>query len=169
MKKGEAFSDIAQEFIKDMTILGSGGDSVDTGTIDLAPVTAGNGFFNSIVLSMIIGENTLATITSLEFKLEHSYNGTDYDAVTKNDIIGPIDANGVRAELTDGVYREVTGSFASYDDTVLPVCYVGGRQYIKGTVTTATPTSGTLPMMAILVKMFPYVGKATERYPLAVS
>ena len=99
--------------------------------------------FQSALLQIAVGVGgiTFSGTNKVEFKLQHSLNGTDFDAVAQRDISGAtVGAN--------GIVRALTAAHAT--PSVTQVGYIGGRPYLRlftdfsGTHASATPMSAAL-------------------------
>lgn len=91
----------------------------------------------AIVLMIGIGGITFTDDNKVEFKLTHSVNNTDWDAVTLADV------QGVTAVGTGGIVQSLIAAHAAATHT--KIGYVGGRRYVRlladfgGTHATGTP------------------------------
>jgi hypothetical protein len=97
-----------------------------------------------IVIAVGVGGITFTTSNKVEFKLTHSDDGANYEAVTVDDMLG-LDSVG-----TGGIIHSLIAAHAAA--TVTKVGYRGGKRYLKLLADfTGTHAAGT-PMAAILVK-----------------
>lgn len=100
-----------------------------------------------IVIEVGVGGISFSGTNKVEFKLTHSADGTDYEAVTADDLVG------VESVGTGGIVHALTAAHA--DPSITKVGYIGDRRFLKlladfsGTHGTATPIS------AIVVKGSP--------------
>lgn len=95
-----------------------------------------------VVIHVGVGGITFSSTNKIEFKLTHSDNDSDYDAVDEDDVEG-VDSVG-----TGGIVHSLTSEHASA--TVTEVGYIGGKRYLKlqadfsGTHGTGTPMAATV-------------------------
>lgn len=99
--------------------------------------------FRSALLQIAVGVGgiTFSGTNKVEFKLQHSINGTDWAAVAQRDVSGvTVGAN--------GIVRALTAAHAT--PSITQVGYIGGRPYLRlftdfsGTHGSETPMSATL-------------------------
>lgn len=169
MKKGEAFSDVSIECLESLPFQSGASEPPIVVEID----TVSKGIFGSFRVDwLVVGwlANT-TTVVETVFKLEHSYDGISYEDICRDDIIGPANADGTKYTPSNGIYAKRIGDYVwspgpAYK-TVVPVCYVGGRRWVKTTVevvTTPSTGAGIVFFTCAAVKTLPTTGKATSRY-----
>jgi hypothetical protein len=110
-----------------------------------AVVTDLQGYHSAVVeVAIGVGGITFDSTNKIEFKLEHSDNGTDYTDVTAADLAG----DDVPATVTTGYFLSLVAAHAAA--TVQKFGYIGGKRYLRhdiefsGTHGTGTPISVTL-------------------------
>lgn len=102
-----------------------------------------------IALSIGVGGITFTGTNKIEFKLTHSNDGTNYDAVEAKDVLGEA------AVGTGGIIKALTSAHAAA--AVYRFGYVGGRRYLK-LLADFSGTHGTgTPIAANLIKGHPHV------------
>lgn len=90
--------------------------------------------------------DTLSSTVFIEFKVQHSDNGSDWAAVAQADIVGAtVATGGVIAKLADNADAPA----------VIKAGYIGGKRYIRVVDDrTGTHTNGT-PTQAVVVRGMP--------------
>lgn len=97
-----------------------------------------------IVLSIGAGGITFDDTNKVDFVLEHSDDGANWDAVTTGDVLG-VAGDGT---ITDGIIKALTAEHAAAG--TYRFGYIGGRRHVRlkptfaGTHGTATPLAATL-------------------------
>jgi hypothetical protein len=103
------------------------------------------GYHSAVVeVAVGVGGITFDADNKIDFKLEHSDDGTTYTSVTEADLVG----DAVPATVTTGYYLSLVAAHAAA--TVQKFGYIGGKRYLRhdiefsGTHGTGTPISVTL-------------------------
>lgn len=126
----------------------SGGGAVNTSDIDLQG-------FDAAEIIVNVGANggdTLNGTNKFTLKLEHADDdGTgaadSYAAVGDTDIVGATQSSGVFATIDD----------AAEDSMLYRLGYIGGKRFIKVTITPAGTLSNGNPFSVTIIKGHPYI------------
>jgi hypothetical protein len=107
--------------------------------------------FRSVLLQIAVGIGgiTFSGTNKVEYKLQHSLNGTDFDAVAQRDVSG-VTVTGA------GIVRALIAAHAT--PSIVPVGYIGGRPFLR-LFTDFSGTHGTpTPMGALVLLADPNLG-----------
>lgn len=87
--------------------------------------------YNSVEHVVLLGAtgDTLSGSTKIEFKLQHSDNNTDWEAVTSADYVLVESDSGVSVPDENGIFRVVDAN--AEDDTTYRIGYVGPKRYSR--------------------------------------
>jgi hypothetical protein len=102
------------------------------------------GFESALVVAVVGAEgDTLSESVKIDFKLEHSDNNSDWDAVAQIDVVDGTIATG-------GIFATMDANAEA--PAVHQLSYVGGKRYVRVVDDrTGTHTNGT-PTAAVVVK-----------------
>ena len=118
---------------------------------DNTPVAVDLQGFDAAEIALHIGAGgiTFTGTNKVEFKLTHSNDGTNYDAVEAKDVLGEASVG------SGGIIKALIAAHASA--SVYRFGYVGGRRYLKLLADfSGTHGSGT-PIAAAVIKGHPHV------------
>lgn len=158
MLKGNIFSEIKN--------IGAGYGTIDSDSTEYADVID-TAPFNSVTLTWIFrslsGDEGIARFYLMQG--DGDTWPTGFSFVTQNDIIGPVDENGLSIGVSGGHYRTIDVSDYTESATI-SVCYTGQRRYLAGYITMSGVTGAYYYSVFATLSGISN-GKATERYVLA--
>jgi hypothetical protein len=99
-----------------------------------------------IAIGVGVGGITFTAANKIEFELTHSEDGSVYDAVTDDDVLGV-------SGITSGIVKSLTAEHATAD--VSRLGYIGGRRYIKLLAHFSGAHDTGTPIAALVVKGYP--------------
>jgi hypothetical protein len=182
VKRGTAFTDISTVYINAVSLLVTG-----AGTLVYSTETNVERY-NSIRIDQLVGpldDVQNPTVPEIGFYLEHGKvipgpggGSVQWDAVTAEDIMGPIDDDGwptiESAQGKDGVWKILkylgtgTVNISQMGRRVYSVGYVGNRSFLRGGITVSAALHPTEEFLfsATCTRMFVHTGKSYERYSI---
>lgn len=107
-----------------------------------------------IVLNIGVGGITFTSTNKIEFKLTHSDNGTDYEAVTVDDVLG------VDAVDTGGIIKALKTAHAAA--AVYRFGYIGSRRYLKLLADFGGTHASATPIAASVIKGHPHLAPVAD-------